>query len=248
MTGINAINRGAFSAHRDARIIRSDSGGFMDYLVWLNFAMAASAAIGFIFGAYRYLRPHKTLYASMIVLGVGCIMIGKVHTFLRMLTGLEVNNVFHAGILGTVGAFAFFFSSNYGQIDSLVDDRGKEFAKYRLFGLVGLLIPAAMYSVIIFSPASTAEKISDGVAAASVCAAAYFHVKHIFIPDVDYGVVKCLRGYNILAFSYGILCILEMATDAYEIPVAVIAVCVLECIVSAVLVPVMHKGVLNWSR
>jgi len=220
----------------------------MDILIWLNLAAFIFAGAGFIFGASKHLKPHKPLYASMITLGIGCVMIGRAYTITRLITGLAVTGVFHVGMLGTVGAFAFFFSANFGQIDSLVDDGSREYRKYRIIALAGVLITAALYMLILFSPAPIAEKISYGVTALAIAAASYFHVKHLLIPDVDYGVVSCQRGYNLLALIYGILCMLEMSMTANYNAVILIIVFVLECIVSGIMIPVMDKGVQKWSR
>ncbi|MBR1833702.1 MAG: hypothetical protein IJ784_14945 [Ruminiclostridium sp.] len=220
----------------------------MNSLLYLNIALTVFAAGSFIYGALHYLRPRKPLYASMIVVGVGCIMLGRIYLLSRLLAGLAITGIFHVGILGTIGAFGFFYSSNYGQIDSLVDDGSKDFMKYRIIAVSGILITAALYVAVLMSPASLVEKISDGVTAASIAAASYYHVKHIFVPDVDYGVVSCLRLFNILAFFYGALCMGEMAALAYSAEIPLIVICSLQCIVSAALIPVMDRGVRSWSK
>ncbi|MBP3855274.1 MAG: hypothetical protein IK990_06650 [Ruminiclostridium sp.] len=220
----------------------------MNYLLFTELAMTAAAAVSFVYGAVKYLRPHKPLYASMIVLGVGCIMIGRAHTLLRMISGLDTLNLFHVGMLGTVGAFAFFFSANFGQIDSIVDGGEKELLKYRIIALSGLVIPAVLYVTELMSPDKRAEKIANGFVAVAVAASSYFHVKHLLIPDIDYGIVRCQRGYNALALIYGILCMIEINTKAYGMIVPDIIVSVLECAVTLMIVPMVHRGVLKWSR
>ena len=220
----------------------------MDNLIYCELAMLVFSAAGFFYGVGRYLKPRKPLYASMIVLGVGCIMLGRAYSVLRLITGLKVAGIFTLGILGTVGAFMFFFSSNFGQIDSLVDGGEKKFTKYRLAAIIGILITAALYVIILMSPAEVWEKVTDGCAALVIAAASYFHFKHILIPDIDYGVVRCQRAFNVLALIYGILSMLELIAFAYMNEVIFIVVSSLECVISALLVPAMDRGVRKWSR
>lgn len=219
-----------------------------DNLIYLYLAMVVSAAAGFFYGAPRYFKPKKPLYASMIVLGVGCIMAGRAFSLLRMLTGLKIEGVFHVGMLGTVGAFAFFFSANFGQIDSLVDGGEKTFSKYRLISCSSFVVTMVFFLTVLFSPAPLAEKIIDAVVFVAITASCYFHIKHIIIPDVDYGVISCLRLYNVFALSYGILCMTEITAAANGLLGLRITADILQCVVSFLLVPVMDRGVKKWSR
>ena len=98
----------------------------------------------------------------------------------------------------------------------------------------------------VFGPQTAAEKAVGAVVAFVIAAACYYHVKHLFIPDVDYGVVKCLRRFNALALLYGILCMLEMTALAYQSTMLLIAAGGLMTLVIAVIVPVMDKGVRAW--
>ncbi len=219
----------------------------MKYLITENLAILACAAVSFLFGAFRYLRPRKPLYAGMIVLATGCVLIGRLFQCILLWLGGSLTDRFQIGILGTAGAFAFFFSANYGQIDSLVDDRGARFRKYRALGWIGPLCILALYAVIALSPAGQSFKISCAVSAAVIASACYFHVKHLFIPDVDYGVVRCQRAYNALAIAMGIASMVELAALARNSELLLLIAGAALCVVSFAIVPVMDRGVRKWT-
>ena len=219
----------------------------MKHLLAENLAVLICAAAGFACGAVRYLRPKKPLYASMIVLGLGCIALGRLYQCVRLLTGSSITDRFQLGTLGIVGAFSFFFSANYGQIDSLVDDGSREFAPYRRRAWAGPAVIAALYAAVAAGGLSIPGKLVCGGVSAVIGCSCYYHVKHLLIPDVYYGVVRCLRLYNALALVFGILCMLEMVALTRGAEGLLAAVSVLLCAVSAAIIPVMDRGVRAWK-
>ena len=107
----------------------------MKYLLIENLAVMVCATVGFLTGI-PYLNTRKALYASMIVQGMICVVLGRLYQCALLFTGGSLTDNFQVGSLGVMGAFSFFFSANYGQIDSLVDDGEKTFRKYRLIALI----------------------------------------------------------------------------------------------------------------
>ena len=211
-----------------------------------NLAVLLCAAGGLIYGGGRYLRRKQPLYASMIVLGVGCVMLGRMYQCVRLLTGYGITENFQVGILGIAGAFLFFFSSNFAQIDSLVDDGGPEFARYRFIALLGPILIAALYVAVALSPVQPVGKLVRAVVSVPIGASCYYHVKHMIVPDVDYGVVRCLRRFNGLTLIFGILCMLEMLALAWSLELPLLVVSVLLCAVCGAMIPVMDRGVQTW--
>ena len=214
---------------------------------YCDIALMICALSGLVLG-FDCLRPKKPLYSAMIVMGLGCFAIGKAYTLTRQITGLETSGIFHVGILGIVGAFAFFFSSNFGQIDSLVDDGSRKNMIYRIIPITASTVIIGIYAVILLSPASAAEKIADGLAALAASAAGYYHLKHLLIPDVDYGIVRCLRGYNALALVFCFGAMTELTASAYSCEWLRTTACVVESVILVLIVPIMKRGVRNWSR
>ena len=219
----------------------------MKYLIVENLAILICAAVGFLFGAFRYLRPRKPLYASMIVLATGCVLIGRLFQCILLWTGGSLTERFQIGALGAAGAFAFFLSANYGQIDSLVDDGGKRFRPYRAVSWTGPLLILALYVPVALSPAARSFKLACALSAAIVAVAGYFHVKHLFIPDVDYGVVRCQRPYNALALSMGAASVAEMAALARSSECLLLISGAVLCACSLAIVPTMDRGVKKWT-
>ena len=72
--------------------------------------------------------------------------------------------------------------------------------------------------------------------------------KFSLIDDVDHGVIRSLRSYNLLALIYAALCLMEVIEDCMEAPAFVyIIVCALECAVMLAFVPVLERGVKKWT-
>ena len=221
-------------------------GLVMNTLMTVNLAILVCAALGVLFGI-RYLLTRKNLYASMIVLGVSCLALGRLYQCARLWTGGLLTERFQPGILGIMGAFSFFFSSNYGQVDSLVDDGGERMKKYRRLGLIGAAYVIALTIPILVSPTQIGFKVGCALSAIMMACACYFHVKHLFIPDVDRGVVHCLRGYNALAVALSVLSLCELNALTYGWNAVLVISGAGECIAALLLVPMMDRGVKKWT-
>ena len=106
---------------------------------------------------------------------------------------------------------------------------------------------AALYIPVAAGAANLDAKIGFGFTAVLIASACYFHVKHLFIPDVDYGVVRCQRGYNGLALCMGIVSMLEMIALNLSVQWLLLASGVVLCAVSLAITPVMDRGVKKWT-
>ena len=218
----------------------------MSTLLTVNLAILACAGFGFIFG-FRYLQTRKNLYASMIVLGVTCFALGRLYQCARLWTGGLLTERFQPGLLGMMGAFSFFFSSNYGQIDSLVDDGGADMRKYRWIGFVAPVCVTGLLVLILAKPVHIGFKVGCTLSAVAMSAACYYNLKHLLIPDAEYGVVACLRGYNALALALSLLSMCELVALTYDSQTAFILSGAGQCVALLLIVPVMDRGVKKWT-
>ena len=205
------------------------------------------ALFGFIYGGIRFFRPRQALYAQMITLALGCGAFGRLFYIVRLLTSGYITGSVQLGFFGIVGSFMFFFSSNFGTLDSLLDDRSKEFRKYRLIAFIAPAVFVGMY-ILFFLTAeiSTMWKILGAVLTFFVIQSSYFNLKHLIFPDVDFGVVKCLRPYNLLVLIYSLSVYVECIALSRDNPVLTLICCIVTGIVSVAMMPLIVRGLKKW--
>ncbi len=211
-----------------------------------HLALFLAALAGFVYGAVCFFHEKKALYLQMIVCGLGCMMLGKLFQLVMILNLGELRTGFHVGYLGFAGMFLFFFSANYGQMDSLVDDGSATFRRSRR---LALLAPAAVlleYLPLALSGVSAGGKISCALVAAVIAAAAYYHLKHLIIPDVEDGIIRSIRGYNLIALLLCFLSLLELELLALNARAALIPLGFLLGTAYLLLLPILEKGVKRW--
>ena len=216
--------------------------------MYLSLAMTISAGIGFGYGLYRFFRDESALYVRMIIFSVGCAMFGRLFETLQYLVNGELGNGFHVGMLGIIGSFLFLFSANFGQMDSVVDDGSPVFRKTRLISLAAPLVIIAIWCLIAFTKGLNKTTIPLGIETLFIAQASYFHLKHLIINDVEYGLIKAIRNYNLFALIYALLCMLEMLVESFNLPdFCIVIVYVLQCIVLILFAPILERGVKKWT-
>ena len=220
----------------------------MNWYLWANIITAVGALGGFIYGGVLFFRPRKAVYAQMITFAVGCMAFGRIYQVIRMLTIHDISSQFHLGFLGVIGSLLFLFSANYGAMDGLVDDKSKELRKYRIIPLAAPVLFLAIYLIFfLFSDQPLRVKIMAGVITVNVMHASYFNLKHLIFPDVEYGVINCLKGYNLLALIFELLCVAEMLTMSRDFQVLTFVIGILMGVILPMMVIAVNRGGKKWS-
>ena len=174
----------------------------MDLFLLANLIIGIMAFASFIYGVYIF-KNKKALYGRMITLAMLCIVFGRLFNIVRIMTGGNLFQYFQLGLLGSIGSIMFFFTSNYGALDSLVDDGSKEFSKYRKMGFIAPAIFVLLYiALFLFGNITDLWKIQSAILIIFISLSSYYHFKHIIIPDVEFGVVNNLKPYNTMALLY----------------------------------------------
>lgn len=218
-----------------------------DFLLFSNLAMFICMAVSFTYGVIRFFKKGKALYLQMIVGGLGCMMLGRAFQFVSLLTRGMLPEGFHIGTLGIVGGFVFFLSANYGQMDKLLDDGAKENGKYRLLGLLAPLVIAGIYAFVFLFRIEAESVAVYGIMTAIIMFASYFNLKHFIFPDVEFGIIRSIRGYNLIALLLAVLSVGEMILLLWNKLIPLLILYVAICAVSVAIVPILEKGVKKWT-
>ena len=217
------------------------------FLLFSNLAMFICMAVSFTYGVIRFFKKGKALYLQMIVGGLGCMMLGRLFQFVTLMTRGMLPEGFHIGALGIVGGFLFFLSANYGQMDKLLDDGARENRKFRLIPLLAPIVLAGLYASLFFIPATAGNRTIYGVMTAVIMFASYFNLKHLIFPDVEFGIIRNIRGYNLIALLLALLCVCEIVVLALNLQILLWILYAAICVVSIAIVPILEKGVKKWA-
>lgn len=219
----------------------------MNLIFIMSAWMFICALIGAIYGAVNFLAGKSALYLKMIACGVGCQMFSRLFNLVYIATQGEFKGGFNVGMLGMVGSFLFFLSANYGQMDSLVDDGTKAFRATRLKALIVPVLLVVMYMVFFFRMPDTGVRLAVGVVTAFMLPCAYYHFKHIIIYDVEMGIIRQVRAYNILAVVYAFLVLLEYIAGYLSVSWLYVVSCISVGLVTVAIIPVLKGGAGKWT-
>ena len=81
-----------------------------------------------------------------------------------------------------------------------------------------------------------------------IATASYYHLKHLIIKDVNYGIIGCLRKYNLLALIYALMSMTEMVMNTFPAEDYVLIVFYgLMSLLMLSFMPALERGVKKWT-
>ncbi len=202
----------------------------------------------FIYGVKQFFKKGKPLFLQSITMAMGCHALGSIYHLCQTLTTETVLEGFTPAYLGRICFFLFLITASYGQMDRIVDDGSR---KVRPSRYIALIAPVA--AVLLYLPNAmmedlpTATKIAVLLVWLPATVSVYYNFKHSIIPDLDFGFIKAIKPYNILATCLGFGELLCLTAWDYLYNTQLVICSFVFAILSVAMMLVAKKGAEKWT-
>lgn len=217
--------------------------------MWIAELVPLSAALfSFIYGLNKFFKKGKPLFLQSITMAMGCHALGSIYHLCQTLTTETVLEGFTPAYLGRIGFFLFLLAASYGQMDRIVDDGSKEIKPSRYIALIAPFLAALLYipnAIIIELPLKT--KIAVFLVWLPAVFAVYYNFKHSIIPDFDFGFIKAIKPYNVLATCLGFAELLCLTAWDYFYNTQLVICSFVFAILCVAMMIVAKKGAEKWK-
>ena len=202
----------------------------------------------FVYGINKFFKKGKPLFLQSITMAMGSHSLGSIYHVCQTLTTETVFEGFTPAYLGRIGFFLFFLAASYGQMDKIVDDGSK---KLRLVRFVALL--ASLGAILLYLPNGFMEDLPLGTKIAVLTVwlpavvSVYYNLKHAIIPDFDFGFIKAIKPYNILAVGLGFSELICLTAWDYLYNTQLVITSVIFAVLCVTLMIAAQKGAERWT-
>lgn len=225
----------------------------MNYMNMVCFWIAevvplAATLFCLIYGLIHFFRKGKPLFLQSLALAMACYALSEIYHLCLTYTSEVVMEGFTPAYLGRIGFYMFFMTGSYGQLDRIVDDRT---AKMRPARWIALLAPVC--AVLLYLPNGLlhdiplSTKISYALVWLPAIISVYYNLKHALIPDLDFGFIKALKPYNVLAVFLGIAELVCMTAWNYDNDIFLAAISVIVAVLCVCTTIAAKKGAEKWT-
>ena len=202
----------------------------------------------FIYGLKNFFKKGKPLFLQSITMAMGCHSLGSIYHLCQTLTTETVLEGFTPADLGRLGFFMFLSTASYGQMDRIVDDGSSAMKPSRIIALA-----APICAALLYVPNATMEDLplSTKIAVLLVwipgMVSVYYNLKHSIIPDRDFGFIKAIKPYNILATALGFAELICLTAWDYLEDVPLVIATMVFAILCVSMMLVAKKGAERWT-
>ena len=201
-----------------------------------------------LYGMKHFFKKGKPLCVQSITMAMASHAVGSIYHLCQTLTSDFVVDGFTPAYLGRIGFFLFLLTASYGQLDRIVDDRTPPMRRASLVALIAPLAAILLYvpNVIIYL-VPVATKVVYAIVWIPAAVSVYYNLKHALIPDLDFGFVKAIRPYNVLATCLGFAELLCLTAWDYYYPTQLAITAVLFGVLCVSTMIALRKGVEKWT-
>ena len=174
---------------------------FETICLWIAELLPLAATLfSLIYGLKHFFKKGKPLFLQSMTMAMASYALSCLYHLCQTLTSDEIVEGFTPAYLGRIGFFLFFLTASYGQLDRIVDDRSVRMRPARRIALIAPVCAALLYVPNCLIPdVPVVTKVTYALVWIPAVAASYFNLKHAIIPDFDFGFIKSLKPYNIMA-------------------------------------------------
>ena len=217
--------------------------------MWIAESVSLSATLfSFIYGMNKFFKKGKPLFLQSITMAMGSHALGSIYHLCQTLTTETVLEGFTPAYLGRIGFFLFFIAASYGQMDRIVDDGSKQIRPTRYISLIAPLCVLLLYLPSAFMETlSTATKVTYLLVWLPAIFSVYYNLKHAIIPDLDFGFIKAIKPYNILAVCLGFAELLCLTAWSYLSNTLLVITSVIFAILCVALMFAAKRGAEKWT-
>lgn len=207
------------------------------------------AGIGLCFGLITMYGKKRPLYFKLMIFPVACQFFTRAFYAITVLCYGSIPDTFNLGMFGFASFFLFLYLPNVGAIDSLTDEKRLKTAKYRLIPAIVPTAEAAFAAAaLVFGKAALSVRISFAAVSLIAGFAGYFNVKHLIIPDIENGIIRTIRKFNLVCLLLEILTLAELGLCCFELQTPVIYVQAVLGIFCIAFLPLLNREVKQWTQ
>ncbi len=221
----------------------------MKIIIVINLYLFICACAGLVYGLAAMYKKKRPLYFKLMIFPIACLTFSRVFYLTTLLCYGKLPDTFNIGFLGFAAFFLFLYLPNVGPIDGLLDESDKGFIKYKLIALIIPVVELAIAVVAYFCCNVTISvRISFVVLSALAGFAGYFNLKHFLVPDVEGGIIRSLRQFNLVCILSEIFTLAEVAFYCFDLQVPKIIAEIFLGILYVVFPLFLNKGTNKWTQ
>lgn len=201
-----------------------------------------------IYGLRRFFKRGMPLFLQSMTMAMACHSLGSLYHLCQSLTSDMLVEGFTPAYLGRIGFFLFMITASYGQLDRIVDDGTPSMRHARRMALIAPVCAVLLYLPnALLEEVAVATKVVYTLVWVPAVIAVYFNLKHAIIPNLDFGFIKALKPYNVLAMCLGFAELLCLTAWDYYYPVPLVLSTVLFGVLCIGTMIAAGKGVEKWT-